>query len=232
MHDKQVIALVAKSTEFANQNGEKLSSDLEAQAHLLIRWIYFLANYKATNVANELLEGAMCAIRETAACLSLGLVRPALFSLRAQIDLILTWIYFKDHPMEWQHVNLTGEGFKLKTEILKYLNEMYPKFQSRFGILKETRIRKEEDPYKLLSAHIHAQSTAAMPNVVDLADAVSSLETGNECVKIEFEVSEFLSDILSSIFLEDHLKFDKEIISSITSRMKTHKQKLTLFGGT
>jgi hypothetical protein len=231
MHVEQVAELILNSTKFATDNGSKLSSDLEREASLLIRWISYLSNYKKTDVANELLDGAMCAIRETAACLSLGLTRPALFSLRAQIDLVLTWLYFKDHSVEWRYINLTGDGFKLKNEILKYLSDFYPSFSSRFGILKETKTRKEEDPYRLLSAHIHAQSTVVVPRVINLSDAVSNIGTAQECTQLQFEVSEYLSDIISCVFLEDYLKLDKEIVDFLLSRMKTQKQKTTLFAG-
>ncbi|WP_025598609.1 hypothetical protein [Burkholderia sp. WSM2230] len=231
MHQNQIEKLLEATVGFGKSNGVALSQSLEEKALFLIRWVEFLAVAKKTGCADELLEGVMCAVRETAACIALGLARPALFSLRAQIDLLLTWIYFKDHPIEWRQVNASGEGFKLKTEILKYLTEMYPSFGMRFGILKQVRARREEDPYRLLSAHIHAQTTAVMPNVVNLTDAIAPQKTLEECVEIEFEVCEYLNDVLASAFLEDHHKFPDEIRRGILDRMATAAQKATLFAG-
>jgi hypothetical protein len=231
MHKDQITALTRKSNDFISNHGIECCIGIEANAKNLILWTQFNANHKATGIANELIDSTMSAIRETAACLSLGLVRPALFSLRAQIDLVLTWIYFKDHPVEWRRVNETGEGFKLKTEVFKYLNELYPGFSSRFNILKQTASRKEDDPYRLLSAHIHAQSTAVIPVVVSLSDTIASLVIARECMKMQFEVTEYLSDILAAAFLEDHVKIAPEIIESISNRLKTDAQRATLYAG-
>lgn len=231
MYQAQIDKLLEAVSVFGRSEGVRLSKEIESNALLLIRWIEFLNGSKKTQCADELLDGVICAVRETAACLSMGLVRPALFSLRAQIDLVLTWLYFKDHPVEWRNVNQSGEGFKLKTEILKYLMEMYPGFGARFGLLKQTKNRKEEDPYRLLSAHIHAQTTAVVPNVVDLSDAVASAATASECAEIESEVCEYLHDILTCVYLEDHYKFSSEVIDNIMGRLATEKQRLALFDG-
>lgn len=232
MHKNQVNELVKKSSDFAQSHGIDTVKDIETRALQIINWIQFNTQHKKTGVADELIDSSMCAIRETAACLALGLVRPALFSLRAQIDLVLTWLYFKDHPIEWNRANETGEGFKLKTEIIKYLMEMYPRYSSRFTILKQTKSRKEEDPYRLLSAHIHAQSSAVIPVVTSLSDSVASTSMTKECGKIQFEVSEYLSDVLSATFLEDHVKFPAEITKGLVGRMKTEAQRIAFFDGT
>ncbi|WP_155639826.1 hypothetical protein [Burkholderia cepacia] len=231
MHKTQVNELIHNSSIFAQNNGENLILEIEKSAILLIKWTSFLISYRKTTIADELLNGVMCAIREGAACLSLGLVRPTLFSMRAQIDLMLTWIYFKDHPVEWRHVNNTGDGFKLKTELFKYFNEMHPSFGTRFGILKDIRTRKEEDPYRLLSAHIHSQSMAVVPNFAHLKDVVSSPALALDCIQIQFDVSEYICDILTGLYLEDHLKVDDEIKNSIVNRIKSEKQRQTLFAG-
>src|SRR3989442_13118197 len=101
-----------------------------------------------------MLDASASAAREAIACLALGLLRPWLASLRSQIDMLLAWLYFKDHPVEWQRVQDTGEGFKLKSDILKYLSETVEKYKTRFGLLRDCTTRTVEDPFRLLSAHM------------------------------------------------------------------------------
>jgi hypothetical protein len=52
----------------------------------------------------------------------LGFGRPALFSMRAQFELVLAWIYFNDHPVEWRQFETQGEDFPLRAALIKYIN--------------------------------------------------------------------------------------------------------------
>ena len=50
--------------------------------------------------------------------------------MRAQVDILLAWLYFRDHPVEWKHVELTGEKYHLVSEVLKYLRTYDRRFRS------------------------------------------------------------------------------------------------------
>ena len=92
---------VASFVEVASKHGERSGLDLarrmQTEAAVLLDWLSYLRDSEATGVADTLLNGTQGAIGEAVACLTFGLVRPALSSLRAEIDMILGWLYFKDH---------------------------------------------------------------------------------------------------------------------------------------
>jgi hypothetical protein len=229
MHTKQTSDLAAAAAAFSGANGANLSEKVESNSLLLVNWLAYLSSYHKTGVADCLLDAVASSIRETAGLLSLGLVRPALFSLRGQIDLLLGWLYFKDHSVEWLHVNQTGEGFKLKRELLQYLEQHTPRFAARYSTLREIRTRREPDPYRLLSAHIHAQSAPVLPTVGALPDLVQPVPACKECADVAFEVSEYLNDVLLSIYLSSWASLPPSLQIALAPRFKSADQKRDFF---
>ena len=201
MHLKQTENLRTAANDFSTAYGASISSAVEANSTLLVHWLSYLNSFHRTGVADSLLNAVGSSIREVAGVASLGLGRQALLSLRGQVDLMLAWLYFKDHAVEWSHVNQTADGFKLKKELLQYLDQHVPRFGHRIGILREIATRKELDPYRLLSAHVHAQSDPVLPDVVDLKDLVRPEAVCKECAQVAFEVAEFLNDVLFAVYL-------------------------------
>lgn len=222
--DKQVGDLLSGVHKFTSKEGLRVVTEVEMRSRLFLAWIPYLNNAK-TGTADDLLDGAVSSLREVAACSGLGLVRPALLAMRTQIDLILSWLYFKDHRVEWEYVNLTGDGFKLKKEILEYLMRYFSSFGRRFGILKGVIVRKEVDPYRLLSAHIHSQSSNTLPLVDDLKDVVGDISVINELPMLAHEVDEYLSDILFSVFSDGWTQISPSLTKSLDVRFKTKAQK-------
>lgn len=225
---KQIDDLLASVQKFSADHGVPIVKGVDGNSKLFIAWIAYLNNLK-TGTADELLDGAVSSLRESAACAALGLIRPALLAMRTEIDLIFGWLYFKDHPVEWEYVNSRSDGFKLKKEILDYLLKHYESFGSRFGTLKDIKTRVEQDPYRILSAHIHSQSLSTMPLVNILADVVDPKNVAMEIIKISYEVDEFISDILFSVFGENWTQIPKLLLSSLDSRFKTPNQKKVFF---
>src|SRR4051812_24873617 len=107
-YEMQTTALRTAVDEISVKHGAKLVESLEDSAALLLAWLSYLKTWRLTGVADDLIAGSQSAIIEAAACLSLGLVRPALFSMRAQIDMCLSWMFFKDHKIEWERVQAEG----------------------------------------------------------------------------------------------------------------------------
>ena len=68
---------------------------------------------------------------------------------------MLGWLYFKDHPKELEHVEQSGEGFKLKKELILYLENMSSKFGPRIALLKQVRSRTEPEPYEVCSKVVY-----------------------------------------------------------------------------
>lgn len=229
MHLKQTADLRQATNDFSIASGASISNAVEANSTLLIHWLSYLNAFHRTGVADSLLDAVGSSIREVAGALSLGLVRQALFSLRGQVDLMLAWLYFKDHAVEWSHVNETADGFKLKKELLQYLDQHVPRFAHRMGILREIAVRKEVDPYRLLSAHIHAQSDPVLPDVLELKDLVRSEAVCSECAQVAFEVAEYLNDILFSVYLPNWASLPPTVRSGLDSRFQSGQQRKSFF---
>lgn len=229
MHLEQTAELRDEVCKFSLSAGKNLSMKVESNSALLIHWLEYLSSFHKTGVADALLDAVASSVREVAGGLSLGLARQALFSMRGQVDLLLAWLYFKDHGVEWAHVNETADGFKLKKDLLQYLEQHISKFGMRFGILRQTITRRELDPYRLLSAHIHAQSDSVLPAVINLKDLVQSADACFECAQVAFEVVEYLNDILLAAFTFNWAALPEPIKSAMNSRFHSPEQRRTFF---
>lgn len=216
---KKVGQLSTAVEGFAKTHGAKYCERIDQASGLLLAWLQYLQSSELTGVADDFIAGVKSALLEVAACTSLGLVRPALFSMRAQIDMALAWLYFKDHKVEWQLVCESGDGFKLKSDVLRYLDEHVDGFSARVAILKQARTRSQEDPYRLLSAHVHSQSSKAIPSVLDLKSAVGDSKLCDDCARLQFECSEYVSDILLSCFSSKWASLPGQIMDSTKSRL-------------
>lgn len=201
----------------------------ESASKLLMLWLQYLRMYHVTGTADCLIDGTASAVREAIACLALGIVRPAINSLRLQIDLSLAWLYFKDHPVEWRRVQETGDGFKLKTELLKYLNESVVRYGSRFGLLRDCKTRTLDDPYRLLSAHIHGQSELVLPHVQMPQDIVATPQTQDEALKLQRECSEYINDVFWSVYADLWAGVPAELKATVEVRFKSPDQRVDFF---
>ena len=194
---------VASFVEVASKHGERSGLDLarrmQTEAAVLLDWLSYLRDSEATGVADTLLNGTQGAIGEAVACLTFGPVRPALSSLRAEIDMMLGWLYFKDHKVEWSHLRDSGRGFQTKAQVLSYIGEHWPKFKTRLSILEQCSSRKE-DPYRLLSAHIHGQTDFTSPKISPLVDLVADELLCADCVTLQHDVAEYIGDLLLAMY--------------------------------
>lgn len=125
-YDDQTAALLEAIVSHGEEHGASLCKSLHESALPLLHWLDYLRSYELTGVADTLLKGVHGAILEVAGCISLGLVRPAIFSLRAQVDMLLAWLYFRNHGVEWDHITETGKDFMLKSDLLKFLGNYFP----------------------------------------------------------------------------------------------------------
>lgn len=225
----QLATLTTLTTKNCQERGESLVTQSEASSRLLVLWLQHFREARLTGTADSLVDGAMSAVREAAACVALGLVRPAITSLRLQVDLGLGWLYFKDHPVEWRRVQSTGEGFMLRSDVLKYFDEHYPQFRNRFGILVQQMTRSQKDPYRLLSAHIHAQSESTIPKVEDPCDIVATEQLQDDLVKLQAECSEYLNDLFWCIFADRWAIVGDDLKMTLEARFKTSAQRAEFF---
>jgi hypothetical protein len=224
----QVAALNESTKLFASTHGADIAASMDSSSKLVLHWLPYLSRHK-TGVADELLGGATSSLMEATACAALGLVRPALFAMRTEIDLILTWLFFKDHKVEWESVNATGDGFKLKKEMFEYFTRYVNGFGERYGLLKQIAQRTEADTYRFLSAHIHSQSAATLPEARQLSEVVRDRRTCDELSIIAGAVDEYINDILIAIYIRDWAHLPPSLVEALNTRFTSEQQRRTFF---
>lgn len=225
VYQKQSTELLASVSAHANANAAALCEQMNSAAVPLLVWVQYLLKYKATGTANSLLDALASAVRETAGCVALGLVRPTLFSLRGQIDLALAWLFYKDHPIEWAHVNETGKNFSLKSDLEDYLATYVPRFRERLKALRSVSKHGDIDPYRLLSAHVHGQSQSVLSTTANLKEMVGKKAQVAECVKAQAVVTEYLGDVLFCAYFKIVSSLPTSLVKEIDARFVSPEQK-------
>ena len=198
-HERVAKGLEEVIASHINDTGGEILERHEEATEIAIAWLGYLRNSQSTRIADELLDGFHAALIETAGALTVGLVRPAVFAMRAQVDILFAWLFFKDHRVEWEYVESTGEKYRLVSEVLKYLRLYNSRFQDRLVLLRAARTQGGEDPYRFLSAHIHGQNSATVPPLVNIQQLVQTKDRCLEGVQLQLEISEYLSDVLASL---------------------------------
>ena len=117
----------------------------------------------------------------------------------------------------------------MKKEILEFITEHNNHFKKRFSLLKGIAARKTQEPYRLLSAHIHGQSDLVLPVVNKLCDLVSSPTDCKECAMVAFEVAEYLNDVFLSIYASNWHSLPNRIHVVVNNRFVSQEQKGAFF---
>ena len=185
-----------------------------------MEWLGYLRSSQVTGSGDQLLDGLQASLIETAGCLMTGFVRPAVFTMRTQVDIVMAWLFFKDHPVEWDHVEVTGDKYRLVSEVLKYLSTYNRMFRKRLELLRSNRTRGDEDPYRLLSAHTHGQNSATLPPLVKIDQLVQTRDRCLDGVRLQLEISEYLSDVLTACFAEQWADLPEPITNLIRGRLR------------
>ena len=167
----------------------------------------------------RLLKATHSTIIECAGCLSLGLVRPAIFAIRGQLELLLAWAYFNDHIVEFRFYEQHLGEFPTRSVFIKFFKNYSKKFDVRYQLLANKRIRADEDPYGLLSTHVHSASEHAAPKFGPLSSLVQASSDCNDCVKLQRDVAEYLTDVLAAWYCEKWQAFPLNIRKSLQSRL-------------
>jgi hypothetical protein len=228
-NEQQVADLVAAVSSHAAKCKAKFLTETIQTTRLLLVWVDYLRSTVSRGFADRLLDATQGAIIEAAGCLSLGLVRSAVFSIRAQMELLLAWIYYNDHPVEWAHFDKTGKDYLLRAALLSYIRNNNEQFGDRFRILAKKRERKIEDPYGVLSVHVHSISPFLGPTVGPLTHLVRSEATCEEAIVLLGEVAEYVTDAFACWYVARWHDFPADVIADLTKRMT--KKELKEFCG-
>lgn len=199
--------------------GMRILESMETAAQPLILWAQYLVGVSPENPAIAILEAARSAIVEASACNSVGFSRSAMGALRSEYEFFLAWTYYFEHRVECGNLFRGEADFMLPGATKKYLRDAYRNFERNFGVLQKVKKRKVDDPYRLLSAHVHGTSLAALPSYVDISAIVSPMAECEEIVSIQNDVSEYVSDVLVSIHAPNWPDLPAELRKSVQSRV-------------
>ena len=223
-HQLEVASYGAAVSDHLDSRGVDLCEGVTESAISLLNWLVYLRKSQVTTIADVLLDGVQGAVVETVGCVVVGLARPALFSMRSEIDMALGWIYFKNHLIEWDHLRVTGRGFLSKREIEKYLAEHYPKYKTRYSLLEQTMRRREGDPYRGLSAHIHGQTDLTVPRVGPLVELVGNGRRCEEIIELQRDVAEYICDVLLSVFADRWTSLPDDVKEPLGERLSEQQR--------
>ncbi|MCK1283443.1 hypothetical protein IVB41_05775 [Bradyrhizobium sp. 44] len=222
-YQPQVDKLLAAIGAHVNSAGVKLGVAHHDAISPILHWIDYLKGSELTGCCDDMLDGIRATAVEASGCIALGLIRPALFALRAQIDATIAWLFFKDHPIEWEFLLRTGDGFKSRNETIEFFGRYVERFTARFQILTAHRTRSVEQPYRLLSAHIHGQSALVVPTFQNLAAMVYPKGQCEEAIKIQADVVEYIGDIFLSYYASKWPALPDSILSAAKARVPNEK---------
>ncbi|MDB5725310.1 MAG: hypothetical protein JWQ16_2064 [Novosphingobium sp.] len=228
-YHQEAAALTACIQSMLSDHGADTAEKMHDAASLVLEWIGYLAQSKVTGNSDHFLDGLRSLVLEAAASAASGLHRSAMFSMRAQIDVTLSWLYFKDHPVEWEKVERENEGYKLKKDASDYLASFFVNFNQRLLLLTKFPSRQIIDPYKILSAHIHSTGKYTVPNLTKFSDVVGDKAFNDQLVAIQFSVSEYISDIFIAAYGSSWASIPNEILITAKSRVPAEQQHI-LFG--
>ncbi len=126
-------------------------------------------------------------------------MKRCVLAIRTELDLLLGYTYFYEHHAEWRRVCRTGDGFKLKAELLRYHADFTPGFGSRREVLEQAAPPSLDEIYRKLSAHVHGQSRRSIPKVSEIKDLVWNEAALKEVVEMQAQAAKAMSFFLLAV---------------------------------
>lgn len=176
----------------------ELAKVAEVESGELLLWLTHLKS-TSSGVAVSLVDGAKSAALEAISYIALSLGSASMNAIRTQVDLVLSYTYFCDHPKEWEVLTQSGNGFKLKSEIVSYHKEIDKGFLQRLNIIEDASGVSLDKIYRTLSAHIHGQSPFTMPKSTAVTDLIFEKELLSSVVILQKQTSLMLSNFLTAL---------------------------------
>lgn len=182
-------------------------------------WLSKFRTEYSGSPALRLAEAGHSAAVEVVSAVSLGLARPAVFSLRSHFELFLMFLFYKDHLKELRAADEDMEFMKLPGEITKYLKRYCPDYENRLKVLDLRKTRpKEPGAYHRLSAIVHGSSQTAAPSAGLPKDVCFEPKTLEPLVALVADICEELSDIAVSAHEGNWLSLPTVVQQSLAAR--------------
>lgn len=199
----------------------KIAQECEQAFKLSRSWLLKARQEMRGPAAEALLGGAHSASIEVVSLAYLGLMRPAIFSLRAHFELAYSWLYYRDHPIEWDAFLSGLDTSRLPGAVDQYIGKFYACHGPRWKTLVAKRERSAEDPYAILSAFVHGNQPNTIPNAQKPSDVVHPLQSLQQLPAFVFAVSECLSDVTVSCYQSNWESLPTEVSSQLRKRFGT-----------
>ena len=216
--ESQIDELLTKIAINISVNGTQVAVEASEAVNDLLLWVHYYHSIAKDSTARELLFGTRASAVESVAYLTLGLIRGALLAMRTQIDLILAYTYFSEHPVEWARLGRTGDGFMLKGEIVKYHKSVVERFEVRLKALEKAHNLSLDFVYRLLSAHVHGQSSLSIPRYSRVGDVSAEEPTMlASAVELQAQTTQALSMYLLALNASDWPNLPEQILGKLTA---------------
>ncbi len=206
----------------AAQVGANTETADECKEHLRLSLTWTAKNLKSTQHQHckLLLRGSYGTAVEAVSLLSFGLVRPAVLSLRAHYELSLQFLFYKDHPVEWEGVMSFRKQPNLPRANKKYLKEFYPDFDSRLNTLLATKSREHDDCYDVLSGIAHGTAIHSITSATKPEELVEKKNIVDSAKNVFSDVAETISDINVACFESNWLSLPNLVQENLTNRFE------------
>jgi hypothetical protein len=219
-------ALSTAVENHSSSHGALAAELVAAQLDDVGLWISYFRAASDSNAAFELLDGVQAAALECVAYSYLGLGRAAITAMRQQIELLLAYTYFKDHPVEWDYVRRTGDGFAMFSFVEKYHKDKDSQLSNRLGMIDHRVPHRLKDIYRLLSAHVHGQSPYTVPRGSDLSSIVFRRELILELPELQLQSTASLSNFLVAVYAGVWPELPKKLVSNVSSFLSPVERRL------
>lgn len=177
----------------------------------------FLANGTGNHCA-VLVQGSYGSAVEAISLIALGLLRPAILSLRSYYELSLQFLYYKDHPVEWRNVTSYRSQPTLPGVNKKYLKDNYCDFEFRIKELTKKKSRELDDCYDVLSGVAHGTALNSISQASSPKELLENCETLEQSESVFRSASEYLSDVHVASFEGNWLSLPEEVRTNLTNR--------------
>lgn len=228
-YTKQFAEYLGAVNSTAKAHGKALGEQCGANSQRLVEWVHWYRTKRNADWCVDLLTAVEASVREAAGCVALGLGRAAILAIRTQLDLLLAYTYFHEHPAEWRRVCQTGDGFKLKAELIRYHADLTPGFGPRRDVLETAAPPSLDEIYRKLSAHVHGQSAHSAPKVRELKDLVWIESTMKEVVEMQAQAARAMSFFLLAVHGHELTEIPQPFIDD-AKQVLSAKQEKVFFG--
>jgi hypothetical protein len=139
---------------------------------------------------------------------------------------LLAYTYFHEHAAEWRRVSRSGDGFKLKAELIRYHIDFTPGFGARRDVLESAAPPSLDDVYRRLSAHVHGQSSYSIPKVSELKDLVWPEKALEQVVEMQDQAARALSFFLLAVHGHELTEIPQSFIDEAKKVVSAKQEKV------